>query len=210
VTEALAGFARRPTPRLLAGALVVLLAVRVPLGAPGWADVAVGGGILAAEPFTEWLIHVHLLHWRPRRLGRWRIDPLVARKHRAHHADPRDLDLVFVPLPVIALSPLVGVGLPLLLAPTTAVALSASITGYGMLLTYEWTHYLIHSSYRPRHAPYRAVRRAHRLHHFRNERFWFGVTVHLADRVLGTYPDGDSVALSPTARTILDESGAGA
>ena len=44
--------------------------------------------------------------------------------------------------------------------------------------------------------------RAHRLHHFRNEHYWFGVTMHLADHVLSTYPGKLDVELSPTARTL--------
>jgi hypothetical protein len=202
---AFAGFVRRPTPLLMFGALAVLVAIRVPMGNWTWRDAIVAGGILAAEPFTEWLIHVHLLHWRPRTVGGRRLDPLVARKHRRHHADPRDIDLVFVPLPVVLLSPIVGVGLPLLLAPRVEVALSASITSYAMFLAYEWTHYLIHSSYRPRRWPYTAVRRAHWNHHFRNERYWFGVTMHLGDRVLRTYPAPEDVELSPTARALHSE-----
>lgn len=198
-------FVGKPTPRLLGGAVAVLLVVRIALGDFGWADVAVAAGILAAEPFTEWLIHVFLLHWRPKKIGRITLDPLVARKHRAHHAAPRDLDILFVPLPVIWLSPVLGIGLPLLLAPTLAVAASASLTAYAMLLTYEWTHFLIHTPYRPRRWPYRSIARAHRLHHYRNEHYWFGVTMHLADRVLRTYPDRDAVELSATARRILSE-----
>jgi sterol desaturase/sphingolipid hydroxylase (fatty acid hydroxylase superfamily) len=81
-------------------------------------------------------------------------------------------------------------------------ALTGIATAYAMLTTYEWTHFLIHSPYRPRHRPYRTIWRAHRLHHFRNEHYWFGVTVHLADRVLRTYPEREDVPLSPTARTL--------
>jgi sterol desaturase/sphingolipid hydroxylase (fatty acid hydroxylase superfamily) len=44
--------------------------------------------------------------------------------------------------------------------------------------------------------------RAHRLHHFRNEHYWFGVTMHLGDRVLRTYPAKDAVPPSATARTL--------
>ena len=71
-----------------------------------------------------------------------------------------------------------------------------------MFLAYEWTHYLIHSAYRPRSRLYRGIWRAHRLHHYRNERYWFGVTMHQADRILRTYPDKDAVPLSATARTL--------
>ncbi|HMC69660.1 MAG TPA: fatty acid hydroxylase family protein, partial [Mycobacteriales bacterium] len=68
--------------------------------------------------------------------------------------------------------------------------------------TYEWTHFLIHSTYVPRSRYYRYIWRAHRLHHYKNEKYWFGVTVHLADHVLRTFPQRDAVETSPTARTL--------
>jgi sterol desaturase/sphingolipid hydroxylase (fatty acid hydroxylase superfamily) len=71
-----------------------------------------------------------------------------------------------------------------------------------MLFAYEWTHYLIHTSYRPKRRFYRYIWRAHRLHHFKNEHYWFGVTVHLADHVLRTFPAKEAVETSPTARTL--------
>ena len=200
--EAVRVFATKPTARILSVVVAGVLVARVWLG--GWTmrDVVVMAAILGFEPFTEWLIHVHVLHFRPRAIAGRRVDPFVARKHRAHHRDPADLDLVFVPMKVIVVALVVGFGVPLLLAPTVRVALSASLASFGMLLTYEWTHYLIHTPYRPKHRPYRALWRAHRWHHYRNERYWFGVTVHLGDRLLRTYPDKDAVPLSPTARTL--------
>ena len=41
----------------------------------------------------------------------------------------------------------------------------------------------------PRTSTYRAIWRNHRLHHFKNEHFWHGITNNLSDRVLGTNPD---------------------
>ncbi len=202
--RAAATFATKPTARILSVVFAAVLVTRVALGGWIWRDFVVMGAILAAEPFTEWVIHVYVLHMRPREIAGRHIDPLVARKHRAHHRDPTDLDLVFVPLPVIVLALVVGFGLPLVLAPTVRVALSASLAGFGMLLAYEWTHYLIHTRYKPKTAFYRKLWRAHRWHHYRNEHYWFGVTMHLGDRVLRTYPDKDAVELSPTARD-LDE-----
>jgi hypothetical protein len=194
-------FARQVTPKLIALALVGSLAARVAVGRCGWRDLLVPLVILAAQPFTEWLIHVFLLHFRPRRIGPVRIDPLVARKHRAHHADPKDLVLVFVPLPALLLL-IGGVAAISLVAFSAPIALTAMLSAYAMLATYEWTHFLIHSTYRPRRALYRYVWRAHRNHHFRNEHYWFGVTMHLADHVLGTFPEKTAVGVSPTARTL--------
>ena len=117
-------------------------------------------------------------------------------------ADPRDLDILFIPMYVIALAPVIGIGLPLLLQADLGVALTAGLTGFSMLLVYEWTHFLIHTPYRPKSKLYTRIRRAHIWHHFRSEHHWFGVTIHTADRLLGTYPDKDAVPLSPTARRL--------
>ena len=64
-------------------------------------------------------------------------------------------------------------------------------------------HYLIHSDYRPVTSVYRAVWRNHRLHHYKNENYWFTVTTAgTSDRLLGTYPDPATVGSSPTARDL--------
>ncbi len=112
------------------------LSGRLVLGGWSWWDLLGPGVLVAAQPFTEWTIHVLLLHLRPRTIGGLRIDPLVSRKHRAHHADPKDLELVFIPLPTLVA----------LLAGLAAVCLGAFSLGRGfttlvaalaILLTYE-------------------------------------------------------------------------
>ena len=199
-------FAAWSSPRVIVAALAVTVAARAAVGRWSWWDLLAPAVILAAQPFTEWLIHVFVLHFKPRQVAGHVLDPLVARKHRAHHAAPGDTGLVFVPMPALLLLVL---GLAAILLPTLPLprALSALVAAFAMLLAYEWTHFLIHSAYRPRRSPYRAVWRAHRNHHFRNEHYWFGVTMHLADRVLGTFPERGAVAVSPTARTLGVEAG---
>jgi sterol desaturase/sphingolipid hydroxylase (fatty acid hydroxylase superfamily) len=189
------------SPRLITVLLLGAFAGRLAMGGWSWWDLVGPGVVVAAQPFTEWTIHVFVLHLRPRTVAGRRIDPLVSRKHRAHHADPKDLPLVFIPLPalvglVTVVAAICLAALPLERGLTTLVA------ALCVLFTYEWTHYLIHTPYRPRHAPYRYVWRAHRNHHFRNEHYWFGVTVHLADHVLGTFPEKTAVPVSATARTL--------
>jgi hypothetical protein len=195
-------FARHPSPRFIAAVLAVVVAGRVIVGGWAWADLLVAAVILGLEPFTEWVIHVFVLHAKPKRVLGRDVDLFVARKHRRHHADPRDVDLVFVPMQVIGPGLIAVVALVVLLAPDRGLGLTGLVTGVGMLLTYEWTHYLIHTRYRPRSRYYRSIHRAHRLHHFRNERYWFGVTINVGDHVLGTFPAKDAVPVSPTARTL--------
>jgi hypothetical protein len=195
-------FARHLTPWLLAVAVVAAWAWRALSGSVGPADVAVLAGYLALFPLIEWVLHTSLLHWRPRSLGPVTIDPLVARKHREHHADPDDLELIFIPLSALltggAVIAVVAWSLPSPLGATfAAVAVSLG-------LVYEWVHYLVHTDYRPRSAPYRAIWRHHRLHHYKNENYWFTVTTtNTADRLLGTQPAPNEVPTSPTARDLL-------
>ena len=84
---------------------------------------------------------------------------------------------------------------------TSALTLLVSV--YGIKASYEWTHYLVHSDYRPRSRWFRAVWRNHRLHHYKNEHYWFTVTTSgTADRLFGTYPAPAAVRTSPTVKAL--------
>ena len=197
--KALFGF---PGPRTIAACFIVAVVARLVVGGWTWVDPVVAVAILAFEPFTEWLIHVFILHSKPRRILGLKVDLLIAREHRKHHADPRDPKLVLVPLPIVVIGLPLAAVLVVLLADPLGAGITGLVVGYGMLLTYEWTHHLIHSAYRPKGRYYRSIWRAHRLHHFRNEHYWYGVTINLADHVLRTFPAKDEVPLSATARTL--------
>jgi Fatty acid hydroxylase superfamily len=184
---------------LVAGGAVV---ARIALGRFSLGDLVVAASILVIEPFAEWVLHVFVLHLRPHTLAGRTIDPLFARRHRMHHRDPRNVRLVFVPLPVLA-GFFLGLGAVGGLAfPDHRLGLTAFATMTTFLFGYEWSHFLIHSTYVPRSAVFRAVWRAHILHHYKNEQYWFGVTNPLADYVLRTHPAKDAVPTSPTARTL--------
>lgn len=204
-------FARYASPRLIGGALAMTLAARLAVGGWSWRDLVMPVALLAFEPVTEWLIHVYLLHARPLRIGGRSHDLLAAREHRAHHAAPAELDGVLVPtyalllfLPAIA-GTLFALSVPLhLLIGGDRIAwwLTGLLAGYSILFSYEWCHFLIHSPYRPRGRYYKVIWRNHRLHHYKNEHYWFGVTSNLGDVALGTNPAQSRVPRSATARTL--------
>lgn len=196
-------FWRAPSPWLLLGFLTAAVVGRVLSGAGSWWELAIPVGLLAIMPVVEWCVHVGILHWRPRRVGPVVVDSLLARKHRAHHADPRAIPLVFIPWQVeLWLFP-AYVGLAWLVMPTTASMFTLLVALYALMGSYEWTHYLLHSDYRPRSRWYRSVWRNHRLHHYKNEHYWFTVTTAAtADRLFGTYPDPATVPTSPTVRDL--------
>ena len=188
--------------RWLAAMTLGALLARLAIG--GWArrDAAVAAVVVALQPFTEWVIHVFVLHFRPRTVLGRRVDPAVARSHRRHHQAPRDPRFVFIAIPAIRAFAALDVVMLLVAWRARPTLATFVVVATALTLLYEWTHWLIHTDYQPRSRLYRGLWRAHRLHHFRNESYWYGVTGHLGDRVLGTYPAKDAVPLSPTATTL--------
>lgn len=180
----------------------VTVTARVVAGRWSYGDIAVAGGILIVEPFLEWLIHVYGLHAKPATVFGRKLDPLYARRHRMHHRDPRNVPLIFVPLPVLFGFLIVLGAIAYFAFPPLELKLTAYATMTAFLLGYEWTHFLIHSQHVPRSAIFRAIWRNHILHHYKNEQYWFGVTNPLADYALRTNPAKDAVPSSPTARTL--------
>lgn len=196
-------FMGKATPRLMVAMLLGLVVLRVRAGFMGWTDLTIVLLLLAFEPFTEWLIHVFVLHFKPRRLGRLPVDLHAAKKHRYHHRHPNDPHTAFVPLvDLVGLGTIVVLAFALVTRGDTGHLLTAMIAATAMLFVYEWTHFLIHTPYQPQGRYYRYIWRAHRLHHFKNEHYWMGVTVHLADHLFATFPAKADVENSPTARTL--------
>ena len=196
-------FWRHPSPWLLAIAVTAALVARFAVGDWQWSDAALPFVVLAVFPFVEWIIHVVILHWRPRRIAGVVIDPLLGRKHRQHHADPRIVKLIFIPLESLIGAFAAAMLTAFVLIPRTGLGLTFLVVVFGIGLLYEWSHYLVHTDYKPKTWFYRTIHRNHRLHHFKNEHYWFAVTTPgVADRALGTYPDPQSVPTSPTAKNL--------
>jgi hypothetical protein len=208
LADAVREFAKHPSPWMIGTVLVVAVVARIIVGDWQITDAVIPLAILAVFPFFEWMIHVFVLHWRPKRIGRLTIDPLLSREHRAHHVDPRSIPLIFIPWKSLATWVLpLAVGIALLAFPRLPMGLTflvcIAVAGVG----YEWTHYLIHTDYKPKTSVYRAIWRNHRNHHYKNEHYWFTVTSSgTADRVLQTYPDPADVQNSPTVKNLHAES----
>ncbi len=201
--ESWRAFWRHPSPPLISVFLVGSIVARFVVGGGSRWELLIPVALVALFPVIEWLIHVGILHWKPRRLGPVKIDSRLAREHRAHHADPRDIPLVFIPWKVLVwLLPTYVVGY-LLIMPTLESGLSLLVSVFAIMFAYEWCHYLIHSDYKPKSHVYREVWRNHRLHHYKNEHYWFTVTsAGTADRLFGTYPDPETVRSSKTVKAL--------
>ena len=200
--EALPVFIGHASPRLLLCAFAAVAAGRVWLG--GWSrwDLAPVAVLALLWPLQEWLIHVFILHAKPKRVGRFTFDGRVPRKHRAHHRDPWNYELLFIPFHSFSYALPTLAALCYALTPRPEQALTALASYLLLAIHYEAVHFLVHTRVAPRGAYYRGLWRNHRLHHFKNEHHWFGVTRLAADRLLGTAPIAADVPASATARTL--------
>jgi sterol desaturase/sphingolipid hydroxylase (fatty acid hydroxylase superfamily) len=214
LADCLREFLRQPSPPYLIGAVLIALLLRLAQGSWTWRDGVMAAGLIAVTPFVEWLIHVYLLHSPPITIRGRRVEMLTAREHRAHHEAPAVLSGVLLPVygVVVFLSMIATVNwllsfpIELVLGgPRLAYATTAVLVSFTILAAYEWTHFLIHAPYKPHGRYFKAIWRNHRLHHFKNERYWFGVTSTIGDRVIGTLPDQRSVPRSATARSLHAE-----
>lgn len=203
LTETGAEFWRHPSPWMITALLAGAVAARIWLGDWRVSDLWAPAVFIALFPVIEWLVHVFVLHWKPRLVAGVTVDTQLARKHREHHASPRDIPLVFIPWQTLAGVIVVVPTASLLLFPRPEQALAFVATVGAAGIVYEWVHYLVHSDYKPRSRAYRAVYRHHRLHHFKNENYWLTVTsAHSADRLFGTDPDPAAVPTSATAKDL--------
>jgi sterol desaturase/sphingolipid hydroxylase (fatty acid hydroxylase superfamily) len=204
-------FVGRRTPPILGAGIVAAVALRIALGHFDWRDAVVVAGVIGLTPVAEWAIHVYLLHAKPIRFRGHRYDFVASREHRAHHQAPAELDGVLIPTyAVLIFLPLIALTVWTLSFPIHAVlggeriahAATGLVISYLILAAYEWCHFLIHTPYRPQGRYYGTIWRGHRLHHYKNEHYWFGVTSTLGDHLLGTAPEQSEVPRSKTARTL--------
>ncbi len=199
------------SPRAVLAVLALALGARILVGEWSWRDALLPLAVLALQPFIEWLIHKYLLHLPPFQLFGRRIELYGSVQHRRHHRSPSDLDRVLLkPVEVLSFAVQIAITVAAVMWGFVAVlgghflplALTAVVVCYLGLLRYEWSHFLIHTRYVPKTTWYRGIWRNHRLHHFKHEDYWMGVSSNFGDRVLGTNPDQRTVSRSPTARTL--------
>lgn len=210
LTDVARTFVSEGSPRRMLLALTVVIIIRVVVGTYGLTDLVIVGVSLVLVGVVEWVIHLFFLH-APE--DSWRMQKLrTGVGHRQHHLDPEDVGFILLrPRDTslyLGLFLLFNATWPLLVAwalgaPLLSTYLSAVVLSYALMTHYEWTHLLVHTKYRPKTRYYKRLVAHHRLHHFRNEHYWLGVTSRLGDAALGTLPASKSdVPLSDTARTL--------
>ena len=198
------------SPHVILTGLSIALVVRVLVGGYDIADLVVLAVTISMVGAVEWFIHLFLLHAPTDSLRMTKFK--TGAGHREHHLDPDNIGWLMLGPPDAAVFIVMllawNATWPLLVAWALGASLlstylTAVVASYVMLAHYEWTHLLVHTRYRPKVGYYRRLVTHHRLHHYRNEHNWLGVTSRVGDRALGTLPASKSdVPLSDTARTL--------
>jgi sterol desaturase/sphingolipid hydroxylase (fatty acid hydroxylase superfamily) len=204
-------FMTHSSPRVALAAISLALGARIYAGQWSWRDIVPPLVLISAQPFVEWVIHKYFLHLPAMTIRGRRVELYGSIQHRNHHRSPSDLNRVLlkrieviyfivqiaitITLGTLAIATLLG-------WPVIPLTLTGITFAYLGLFRYEWSHFLIHTPYVPKTGWYRTIWRNHRLHHFKHEDYWMGVSSNLGDRLLGTNPDQRSVEKSPTARTL--------
>ncbi|MCD7035663.1 sterol desaturase family protein [Metabacillus sp. GX 13764] len=127
---------------------------------------------------------------------------LLKRLHYDHHTDPQDLKLLFLPVWYSLPNFTVLVSLFFLFSQSLQAALAFGLGLICMLLFYEWKHYVAHRPAKPKTRFGKWLKKSHLLHHYKNEKYWFGVSTPFVDALFGTLKDEKKVSMSETAKDL--------
>lgn len=195
VTLRYLGFGETRFALAVFAAAVAAALIEAPLDAWGALAAALGVCLWLG---IEYPIHRYVLHLKPPRAPALRA--MHRRLHTAHHADPDDPSLLFLPLWVTAPSAVLVYAVATFAAGGRGAQFFAGF--WGTLLVYEWLHLAIHLRYAGSGRLYGLMRKGHMLHHYKNEHYWFGIMNPGSDFVFGTHPAPGDVPTSATTKTL--------
>ena len=194
----IAAFFRHGSNALLFAAIVALAAAFASrlLAFNVWATVF--GALIFFV--SEYGTHRLLFHAPPS--GHPALQRLQHRIHYDHHVDPGRLDLLFLPpwfvIPVSALY----AGIYIAVTHSAATSAALMLGNLAAMLYYEWVHYVAHIPYVPITPFGRWMKKYHLLHHYLNERLWFGVTNPVLDVASRTYMRASDAERSTRTRVL--------
>jgi len=191
--ESFAFFVRQASPRILATLTIIFGVMRLVAGHLSGADAAVLLIIPALWHLQERLLHEYLLHLRARRFLSWRLLRRISEHHRRHHLDPWRTATLFITTSAYLFTVPTVMAVLFIITRDVRLTITGSFAYFFTLFIYEWIHCLIHTSYEPRSTWFRRRWLNHRLHHFKNSRYWFGITSPIWDVAFRSRPEPSAV-----------------
>ena len=153
------------------------------IGYPGaWRMIYLVPIGIVSFSFVEYFIHRYIFHFEAKTPQQESIKYKI---HGVHHEYPRDKERLAMP-PVFSICiGLVFYGLfKLLMGSLVLLFFPGFLLGYSI---YVIIHYSVHRFHPPRNF-LKILWTHHALHHYKNEKGYFGVSLPLWDHVFGTIP----------------------
>jgi hypothetical protein len=123
--------------------------------------------------------------------------------HYGHHEDPNDIQLIFAPISSVFVLFATLFGITWLLTWSLGIATVFLLGVIVYYLHYEWMHLGHHIPGYQHIFPWsNKLKTAHQLHHYKNEKYWWGITNNIGDKLLGTYKKHDEADRSETIHDI--------
>ncbi|NHM33274.1 sterol desaturase family protein [Neobacillus terrae] len=164
-----------------------------------WVLVYFMFGILVFA-ISEYFTHRFLFHVKaPKNLL---LLKFLKRIHYDHHTYPDDLKLLFLPIWYSLPNFFILCAIFYYFNGKFLNTISFGTGLIGMLLVYEWKHYVAHRPLKPKTRFGRWIKKVHILHHYKNENYWFGVSTPFADYLFGTFRNEKEVETSKTVKNL--------
>jgi len=151
-------------------------------------------------PF-EWVVHKFILHAKVKPHHKF-IYRYMKRLHYDHHKEPQKPELLFAQFSA-SLSIFLGFYLLFALIWGQQLALVPLLGVFAGYLFYEWVHLGHHTvDYDPQTPWGKHMKEFHLWHHYKNENYWWGITMSWFDSVMGTNPLPKKVSRSEGVKTV--------
>ena len=130
---------------------------------------------------AEYFVHYTLLHRFPKAI------PSLYQAHEKHHQYPKELKYLFSPMWYDLVIYVVYFAILWAMFRNFPLVM-AVIAGTSLYhLYYQWIHYISHRPVTPLTPWGKWLKKKHLLHHYKDEKAWFGVSHPVLDYLMGTH-----------------------
>jgi len=136
--------------------------------------------------FIEWSLHYYIWHENPLPIINKPLKTPLVRMHRLHHDFPDDLNTLFFGWKAVVVATLLVWFSVMIVFDDVGLALTLIFSFSLILFVHEYAHFVAHSNINPKALWLKEIINNHRLHHFKDETKWMGVSSTLPDKLFGT------------------------
>lgn len=185
-SQALLVTMRHSGPFMMFIFLVIALFFRLYLGEFTWFDVLFPLISIYSLGFIEWALHYYIWHENPLPIIGKTLKTPLSRMHRLHHDYPDDLNTLFFGWKAVVVATTFIWGMSAIIFENIEFMLTIIFSFSLVLFLHEYAHFVAHTNVNPKSLWLKKIITNHRLHHFKDETKWMGVSSTIPDKLFGT------------------------